>query len=69
MPVTVAEDTFHRPLFVAVLGNELRVESIDRQWQIDAEPWERKPVSKLYFKVTLEDGGRLTIFRNVEHGG
>ena len=69
MPITVAEDVFHRPLFVTFLGDELKVDSIDQQWQDDAEPWERKPVSKLYYKVTLEDGQRLTVFRNMERGG
>ena len=48
LPVTVAEDAFHRPLFVTYLGEELRVDSIDQQWQDDDEPWERKPVSRLY---------------------
>jgi len=69
MPVTVAEDAFHRPLFVTYLEEELRVESIDRQWQDDAEPWERKSVSRLHYKVTLEDKRRLTVFKNMEHGG
>ena len=69
MPVNVAEDVFHRPLFVMYLGEELRVTSIDHQWQDDAEPWERKPVAKLHYQVTLEDGRRMTVFRNMEHGG
>ena len=69
MPITVADDAFHRPLFVTFLGEELRVDSIDQQWQDDAEPWERKPVSKLHYRVTLEDGRRLTLFQNMEHGG
>ena len=51
MPVTVSEDAFHRPLFVTYLGEELRVDSIDQQWQADAEPWERKRVGGLYYKV------------------
>lgn len=69
MPITVAEDAFHRQLFVTYLGEELRVGSIDQQWQDDAEPWEMKPVSKLHYKVTLEDGQRLPVFRNMEHRG
>ena len=42
-------------LVVKVLGQELSVDSIERQGQDDAEPWEQKPVSRLYYKVTLED--------------
>ena len=37
--------------------------------QIDAEPWERKPVSKLYYKVTPQYGQRLTVLKNMDHGG
>jgi len=69
MPVPVAQDAFHRPLFVKVQGQELRVDSIDRQWQVDAEPWERKPVAKVHYLITLEDGRHLSIFKNMEHGG
>ena len=68
-PIAVAEDAFRRPLFVTFLGEELRVYSIDQQWPDDAEPWERKPVSKLHYRVTLEDGRRLEVFKNMDHGG
>ena len=54
---------------VKYLGEELRVDSIDQQCQDDAEPWERKPLGRLYYLVTLEDGQRLTVFKNMEHGG
>lgn len=52
MPITVAEDAWQRPLFVTFEGVELKVDSIDQQWQDDAEPWEHKPVSRLHYKVT-----------------
>ena len=51
MPVTVAEEGFHRPLFVTYLGNELRVEYIDQEWQDDAETWEHKPFARLYYQA------------------
>ena len=56
-------------MVVTYLGEELRVLSIDQQWQNDAEPWERKPVAKLHYKLTLENGGHMTVFKNMEHGG
>ena len=62
MLVTVAEDAGHRPLFVTYLGEELRVNSID-QW------WEHRPVDRIYYRVTLEDGARLEVFKNMNHGG
>ena len=68
MPVTVAENGYHRPLFVTYLEG-LRVEAIDQERQDDAETWEHKPVARLYYRVTLEDGQRLLVFKNMDHGG
>lgn len=69
MPVTVAEDGFHRPLSVTYLGQNLQVEFIDKEWQDDADVWEHKPGARLYYQVTLEDGQRLLVFKNMDHGG
>jgi hypothetical protein len=69
MPVTVAEDAFHRPLIVTYLGQELRVDFIDQEWQDDSEMWEHKPFARLYYQLTLADGQRLTVFKNMDHGG
>ena len=46
----------------------MNVDAIDRQWQEDAEPWEHKLVSRIHYKVTLEDGRRRTVFGNMDHG-
>ena len=53
---------------MAYLGEELRVNSIDQWWRIDAEWWEHRPVSRIYYRVTLEDGMHLEVFKNMEHG-
>lgn len=53
--MTVTEGASPRPLFVTILRMELNVGAIDRQWQEDAEPWEHKLVSRIHYKVTLED--------------
>jgi hypothetical protein len=69
MPVTVAEDGSHRPLFVTYLGQELQVDFIDQEWQDDAETWEHKPVNRVHYRVTLENGRSLEVFKNMDHGG
>lgn len=69
MPVTVAEDGYHRTLVVTYLGEEMRVEYIGQEWQDDAEAWRHKPVAGLYYRVTLEGGQRLLVFKNMDHGG
>ena len=69
MPITVAEDAYDRPLFVTFEGQDLMVETIDQQWQDDAEPWENKPVNRVHYRVTLENGRSLEVFKNMDHGG
>ena len=68
MPITVAEDAYDWPLFVTFEGRELMVETIDQQWRIDAETWEHKPVNRIHYRVTLEDGRSLEVFKNMDHG-
>ena len=68
MPVRVQEDEDFRPLAVSLEGGTLEVVSIDERWEDDAEWWELEPVFKMHYQVTLEDGRRLAIFRNMKTG-
>ncbi len=54
MPITVAEDAYQRPLFVT-FGARALVETIDQQWNIDAETWEHKPANRIVGDVNLFD--------------
>ena len=69
MPTTVAETADYWPLFVTYLGQERRVNSIDPWWQVDAPTWSHKPVSRIHYRVTLEDGQQMEVFKNMDHGG
>ncbi len=51
------------------LGEELRVNSIDQWRQVDADWWEHRPVNRAHYRVTLEDGRSLEVFKNMDHGG
>ena len=68
MPVRVQEDEDFRPLFVTFEGQTLGVESIDDRVEEDSEWWENEPVYKMHYRVTLEDGRELAIFRNNKTG-
>lgn len=46
----------------------IKVASIEDCWRIDDEWWREKPVSRLYFEVLLEDGRRLTVFKDLLQG-
>jgi hypothetical protein len=54
---------------VVVLGRErLAVAAVQDRWRIDDEWWRERPVSRVYFSVLLEDGRRLTIYRDLVTG-
>lgn len=75
VPVTVQEDACQRPLSLSksppVRGRRLpsfKVVSIDNMWKIDEEWWREKPIVRMYYQVTTEDGRRITLFRDLTTG-
>ena len=42
--------------------------SIDDRVEDQGECWEPKPVTKMHYQVTLEDGQELAVFRNMKTG-
>ena len=46
----------------------LKVVSIDNMWKIDEEWWREKPIIRMYYQVTTEDGRRITLFRDLTTG-
>ena len=69
MGARVQEDEDFRPLAVSVEGKVLDVVSIEERVEKEAEWWEPEPLFKMHYQVTLEDGQRLAIFRNMKTGG
>lgn len=76
-PVSVRTDDRGRPTAVrakdtaareAVSGRLLEVVGIREVWRIDDEWW-REPISRLYFEVVLENGGRAVLYRDLVDGG
>ena len=68
-PVTVEEDAYRQPLSLTLRGRRLKVASIDDLWEIDEEWWREKPVARMYYQVTTEDGRPMTVFRDLVDGG
>ena len=68
MGARVQEDEEFRPLAVSVEGKVLDVVSIDERVEEEAEWWEPEPMFKMHYQVTLEDGQRVTLFRNMKTG-
>jgi len=49
-------------------GMSQAVDSIDERCEVEEDWWKDNPVVRMYYRVTLEDGQQLTIFRNTVHG-
>jgi hypothetical protein len=46
----------------------LKVISIDDTWEIAEEWWRTRPISRTYYRVTLDDGKVITLFRDMMDG-
>ena len=70
LPVSIAveEDARGRPLTLILRGRKLKVASIDDLWEIDEEWWREKPVVRMYYQATTEDGRPITLFRDLTSG-
>lgn len=66
--VSVEEDDDGRPLSVDQKGRSKKIASIDDLWRIDEEWWREKPIARMYYQLTAEGGGRLTVFQDLTDG-
>ena len=67
-PATVHADGHGAPVAVVHGRKRLRVEAIRETWRIDDEWW-RRPISRLYHCVVLENGKSITLYRDLVDGG
>ncbi len=65
-PQAIGAETDDRGMPIAVLlgSNRLAVSSIEDVWRIEEEWWRDMPITRTYFEVLLEDGRRVTVFRD-----
>ncbi len=68
IPISVEEDDDGRPLAVNQKGREMKIASVDDLWRIDEEWWREKPIARMYYQLTAEGGGRLTVFQDLTDG-
>jgi hypothetical protein len=65
----VQTDEYGRPIVVAISGPKLAVESHHETWRIDDEWWRPKPISRTYWRVSLEDGRVIDVYHDLAGGG
>ncbi len=68
-PVAVEVDDEGLPIAATLGGRRLAVVAVQDTWRIDDEWWRERPVSRLYYEVSLEDGRTMTVYDDVVSGG
>ena len=63
-PVVVETDESGGPAAVVLGGRRLAVSQVQDVWRIDDEWW-REEVSRLYYRLLLEDGQVVTVYRDL----
>lgn len=66
-PTRVETDGEGRPVALRDSRRMRAVEAIRETWRIDDEWW-RRPISRLYFAVVLENGRAVTLYRDLRSG-
>lgn len=67
VPVSVAADDGGTPKAVTIDEVSRAVVSVRERWRVDDEWW-RRPISREYVEVVLDDGRRLVLFRDLLTG-
>ena len=68
IPVDVKESVRHLPVAIRIKGHWCRVISIDNVCNVDEEWWGERPIVRMYYRVNMEDGRRITVFRDMLDG-
>ena len=56
------------PSAVYFSGSRILVESIVEMWRIDDEWWRDEPISRTYWRVVLDDGRVVDVYRDLASG-
>ena len=66
--VSTASDTSNGPALRGSKDRWREVPEILDSWRIDDEWWRKQPVSRLYYRVLLEDGTVVGLFKDLVSG-
>lgn len=67
VPVQV-ESAEDRPSVIILRRRRYAVEVIQETWRLDDEWWRPRPISRLYYRLALEGGRILTVYRDLLEG-
>ncbi len=64
-PLRVEADKDGGPIAVHLSTGRCVVKEVLETWRIDDEWWRERPVRRMYFRLALEDGRTMTVYRNL----
>ena len=64
-PLRVEADGDGVPVAVWLAGRRCAVEAVLERWRIDDEWWRQRTVSRVYFRLLLEEGRTVTVYRDL----
>ncbi len=67
-PLDVETDADGVPAGVYLSAHHCAVESVIETWRIDDEWWREQPVSRVYWRLFLENGCALDVYRDAVRG-
>ena len=68
IPIDVRESTHQTPRVIKIRGRWHRVVSIVDVCNVDEEWWRERPIIRMYYRVNLENGSQITVFRDMLDG-
>jgi hypothetical protein len=68
LPIEVSESAHQTPRVIKVNGHWRKVVSIDDLCNVDEEWWRERPIVRMYYRVNLESGSQITVFRDMLDG-
>ncbi len=65
VPIDVKTDASCLPTAVRLRKRWVSVETVADHWRIDDEWWRSDPVSRLYYQCVVDQGLKVTVFRDL----
>jgi hypothetical protein len=67
-PIRVEADEAGGPQAVTLSRRQLLVETVLETWRIEDEWWRERPISRLYYRLLLEDGRTVDVYKALRTG-
>lgn len=64
-PITIETNEHGVPATIVISKIRRAVESVLETWRIDDEWWRAHPISRTYYRLFLEDGRTVDVYRNL----